>query len=187
MKDVPPFHTTGDPAGHFFALAFSRGRYVSPSGSLNTPAILVLYFSNSPAFAPFSCMTFSPEGEQLGGIGGDDFLRTVEYALLRALEKESVPVVAWTLYPQANVDDHAFPDGPTREAYWESRRRLCMMLYPARAVAGVEAQLGTVKPLFQYDGTARLLDDGDPDNEEIWETVVALTPESPDGRGEEGR
>jgi hypothetical protein len=172
MNDGPPFHHTSDPAGHFFALAFSRGRYVSPSGTTNTPAFLVLYFSNSADFAPFSFMTVSSEGEWLSYHRGEDFLRTVEYALLRALETERIPVGAWTLYPRANVEDHAFPDGPTREAYWESRRRLCMVLYPARVVTSVAAQFGKIEPLFRHDGTARRPDDGDPDNEEIWETVV---------------
>src|SRR6185503_5038789 len=63
MHDVPPFHHTGDPDGHFFALAFSRGRYVSPSGATNKPAFLVLYFSTSADFAPFSYMTVSTEAE----------------------------------------------------------------------------------------------------------------------------
>jgi hypothetical protein len=114
---------------HFFALAFSRGRYVSPSGTTNKPAFLVLYFSNSVDFAPFSYMTVSSEGEWLSYHRGDDFLRTVEYAILRASEAEGVPARAWTLYPRANVEDRAFPDGRTHEAYWESRWRLCMVLY----------------------------------------------------------
>jgi hypothetical protein len=185
MNDGPPFHTTGDPAGHFFALAFSRGHCVSPSGTMNTPAFLVLYFSNSVDFARFSYMTVSSEGEWLSYHRGDDFLRTVEYAILRASETERVPVGAWTLYPRANVEDHAFPDGPTREAYWESRRRLCMVLYPARAAASVHEQLGKTEPLFRHDGTARHLHDGEPDNEEIWETVVEQIPDSTDGGGQE--
>jgi hypothetical protein len=178
MNDGPPFHQTGDPDGHFFALAFSRGRYVSPSGTLNTPAFLVLYFSNSAYFAPFSFMTVSSEGACLSGSRGDDFLRTVEYALLHASETERVPVGAWTLYPRANIADNTFPDGQTREAYWESRRRLCMVLYPARMRASGAAQLGAIAPLFRYEGTARHSSDGEQDNEEIWETVVKLMPES---------
>ena len=88
MKDRPPFHQTGDPDGHFFALAFARGRYVSPSGSANLPASLVLYFSNSADFAPFSLATVSSDGQWLSSHTGDRFLRTVEYALLRAADKE---------------------------------------------------------------------------------------------------
>ena len=74
-------------------------------------------------------MTVSSEGEWLSYHRGDDFLRTVEYAILRASEAEGVPARAWTLYPRANVEDRAFPDGRTHEAYWESRWRLCMVLY----------------------------------------------------------
>ena len=177
MNDGPPFHQIGDPDEHFFALAFSRGRYVSPRGALNTPAFLVLYFSNSADSAPLSFMTVSSEGACLSGSRGDDFLRTVEYALLHASETERVPVGAWTLYPRANLDDSTFPDGPTREAYWESRRRLCMVLYPARVRASVAAQLGAPEPLFRYGGTTRHSSDGEQDNVEIWETVVELTPE----------
>ena len=185
MTDLPPFHRTGDPEGHFFALAFSRGRYVSPSGTLNTPAFLVLYFSTSAAFAPFSLWTVSTEGETLSGHGGDDLVRTAEYALLRASEAERVPVVAWTLYPRTTVEGHAFPDESTREAYLESRRRLCVMFYRARVVASVAALLGPIEPLFRHDGTVRLEGDGGPDNEEIWATVVELTPESSGGSDQE--
>ena len=185
MNDVPPFHETGDPDGHFFALAFSRGRYVSPSGTMNTPAFLVLYFSNSVDFAPFSCMTVSSEGQCISYRRGDDFLRTVEYAILRASETEGVRAAAWTLYPRAHVEDHAFPDGRTLEAYWESRRRLCMVLYPARVAASVEAQCGKIASRFRQDGIARHPGDGDPDNEEIWETVQELMPESTGGGEEE--
>lgn len=184
MTDGPPFHQTGDPDGHFFALAFVRGRYVSPSGSTNSPASLVLYFSNSADFAPFVLMTVSGEGAVLSGHPFEHFLRTVEYALLRAADADRVPVAAWTLYPRTSVEDHAFPDAPTREAYWESRRRLCMMLYPARVVTLVASQLGKIEPLFRHDGTTHHTDDGSPDNEEIWETVVELTP---DRDGEDGQ
>lgn len=185
MNDGLPFHQTGDPGRHFFALAFSRGRYVSPGRTLSTPAFLVLYFSSSADVAPFSFMTVSSEGALLSGSRGHDFLRTVEYALLRASETELVPVGAWTLYPRVNIDDDTFLDRPTREAYWESRRRLCMVLYPARARASVAAQLGASEPLFRYDGTARHSDDGEQDNAEIWETVVELTPESTGGGDQE--
>ena len=44
MIDVPTFHHIGDPDAHFFALAFSRGRYVSPTGAMNKAAFFVLYF-----------------------------------------------------------------------------------------------------------------------------------------------
>ena len=182
MDDAPRFHQTGDPGGHFFALAFSRGRYVSPSGTVNTPATFVLYFSNSVDFAPFSFMTVSSEGEQLAYQRGDEVVRTVEHAILSGLES-AVPVATWTLYPRADVDDDTFPDEPTREAYWESRRRLCVMLYRARVVASVVAQLGRIEPTFRPDGAARLLDDREPDNAEIWETVVELLPDSPSGSG----
>jgi hypothetical protein len=184
MNDVPPFHT-GDPDGHFFALAFSRGRYLSRSGTTNKPAFLVLYFSNAVDFAPFSCMAVSPEGEWLSYHRGDDFLRTVEYAILRASEAQGVPAGAWTLYPRGSIEDHAIPDGGTREAYWESRRRLCMVLYPARVAASVAVQVGKMEPLFRHDGTARHLHDGESDNEEIWETVVELVPDGTGGGDQE--
>src|SRR5688572_2435220 len=185
MMDLPPFHHTGDPGGEFFALAFSHGRYVSPSGTLNTPAFLVLYFSNSAELAPFSLRTVSTEGEPLAGHRGDDLVRTVEYALLRASEAERVPVGAWTLYPRTTVEDYAFPDASTREAYWEGRRRLCVMLYRARVVAAVAAQFGAIEPMFRYDGAVRLESDGGPDNEEIWATVVEMTPKSSGGADQE--
>ena len=181
MIDVPPFHNTGDPDGHFFALAFSRGRYVSPTGATNKAAFFVLYFSTSAEFAPFSYMTVSTEEEWLSYHRGDDFLRSVEYAVLRAWESHGVPVGSWTLYPRANVEENAFADAQTAETYWESRRRLCMVLYPGRAVASMDEQFRHVEPLFRHDGTTRHLNDGDPDNEEIWEAVVAHAPESPDG------
>lgn len=184
---VPPFHQTGGPAGDFFALAFSRGRYVSPTGATNTPAFLVLYFSNSAEFAPFSLMTWSMEGTCLRFSRGDDFLRTVEYAVLKAWDSELVPVAAWTLFPRADIDDNMFPDPPTREAYWESRRRLCMVLYPARARTSLEAQIGTVDPLFRFERRDdRHIGDQEQDDAEIWETVLELTPESTGGRDEEG-
>ena len=185
MNDVPPFHHTGDPAGHFFALAFTRGRYVSPSGTMNRPAFLVLYFSNSVDFAPFTYMAVSSEGESLSYHRGHDVLRTVEYAILRASEAEGVPVRAWTLHPGANVDDHVFPDVRTRKEYWESRRRLCMVLYPGRVVASVKAQFPNMEPLFRHDGTSRHADDGEPDNEEIWKTVQELVPDSTGGGDQE--
>ena len=53
-----------------------------------------------------------------------------------------------------------------------------MMLYPARVATLVAAQLGKIEPLFRHDGTTHHTDDGNPDNEEIWETVVDLTPDS---------
>ena len=179
-----PFHAAGDPDGHFFALAFAHGRYVSPSGATNTPAALALYFSSSPAFAPFSFMTFSTEGVCLSSSRGDDVLRTVEYALLRVWEIERVPLGAWTLYPRSAVDDKAFPDAATREAYWEARRRLCMVLYPARARVSLATQIGEVEPLFRYEGVPRHSGDGGSDNAEIWETVVGLTPETAGGGDE---
>jgi hypothetical protein len=177
MPMNPPFHQTGDPDGHFFALAVARGRYVSPSGATNMPAFLVLYFSSSADFAPFSFMTVSDEGASLGYSRGDDFLRTVEYALLRASETEAVPVGAWTLYPRAGIDDQAFPDGHTRDAYWESRRRLCMVLYPGRVRASLAEQIGAVAPLFRCEGIPRHSGDGQPDTDEIWETVTELIGE----------
>lgn len=130
-------------------------------------------------------MTVSSEGARLSGSRGDDFLRTVEYALLHASEPERVPVGAWTLYPRASIDDNTFPDGPTREAYWKCRRRLCMVLYPARVRASAAAQLGAIEPLFRCEGTARHSSDGEQDNVEIWETVVELTPESTGGGDQE--
>ena len=184
MNDVPPFHQAGEPDGHFFALAFSRGRYVSASGTTNKPAFLVLYFSNSVDFAPFSCMTVSSDGEWLAYQRGDDVLRTIEFAILRASETEGVPTGGWTLYPRTHVEDRAFPDERTREAYWESRRRLCTVLYPARAVAAVNVQFGKVEPLFRHDGTTRHLYDGEPDNEEISEAAQELVPDSP-GEGDQ--
>jgi hypothetical protein len=110
----------------------------------------------------------------------NDLLRTVDYALLRALESQRVPVDAWTLYDRSAIDGHAFPDAPTRDAYWQSRRHMCPIRYRARLASSISAHLGPVEPLFRYDGTTRLEHDGGPDNEEIWSTVVELTPESRD-------
>jgi hypothetical protein len=177
MPMNPPFHQTGDPDGHFFALAVARGRYVSPSGATNTPAFMVLYFSNSADFAPFNFMSVSNEGAGLSFSRGDDFLRTVEYAILRASEAEEVPIACWTLYPRERIDDNMFPDGHTRDAYWESRRRLCMVLYPARTRISLAAQIGPVAPLFRCEGIPRHAGDGQPDNDEIWDTVTELIGE----------
>jgi hypothetical protein len=185
MIEGPPFHLAADLGGHLFALAVSRGRYVSPTGATNTPAFLVLYFSHSAEFAPFSTKTISTEGQWLSGTHGDDFLRTLEYALLHVSETERVPLRAWLLYPRASIDDTAFPDGPTRDAYWESRRRLCLMLYPARVRASVAAQVGPVEPLFRYDKAVLRTDYGEHDDPEIFATVVELTPESTGGGDEE--
>jgi hypothetical protein len=173
-SDIPPFHGTGDPDGHFFALAFARGRYVSPSGATNQAAFLVLYFSRGADFAPFSLITVSTEGERLSYHRGDDHLRTVEFALLQAQQLEGVATGVWTLYPRDRVVEGEFTDRGTAEAYWEQRRRLCMVLYGARAMASAASQFGAVSPLFRHDGPTRDLYDGEPDNEEVLETMQAL-------------
>ena len=92
-------------------------------------------------------MTFSTGGGEarpgrgidgLGADGGDALL-------LRAAETDRVPVVGWTLYPRSTVEDYVFPDESSREAYWESRRRLCAMFYRARVEALVAVQLGPIQ------------------------------------------
>jgi len=177
MIDVPPFHCTGDPDGHFFALAFARGRYVSATGATNTPAFVVLYFSESAGFAPFSYMTISTEGEHLSYHRGDDHIRTVEFAVLHGWQAHGVQPDSWSLYSRRHIEESAFPAG-VREAYWESRRRLCLVLYSTRALRAIESQVGAVAPLFRYEGAMRHLHDAEADNEEIWEAVVALVPDS---------
>jgi hypothetical protein len=156
-----------------------RGRYVSASGATNAPAFVGLYFSESAGFAPFSHMTISTEGEHLSYHRGDDHIRTVEFAVLQGWQAHGIQPDSWSLYPREHVEDSAFL-AAAREAYWESRRRLCLVLYATRALRWAETQFGVVAPLFRYEGAMRHLRDGEADNEEIWEAVQAVVRDATD-------
>jgi hypothetical protein len=174
MDHLPPFRMQSASASAFFALAVTSGHYVR-GRTPNEPACLVLYYSASPDFAPFSWMTIAPDGARLSYHRGDEFLTTPEYAILSAQVHEGIPARSWLLYPRQSVDDAAFSDAPTRAGYRKARQRLCILLRQLRIGVGVA-------PLFVADGRAPDYYDAAAENAEISDAVKRLVADGP-GRG----
>ena len=155
---IPRFHTRGKDeddgySGHFYALAYVVGRYVSPSGKTNSEAFHVLNFSPSERYARFNFMTVSPVGELFQYASGLEELDSPEYALLRAWREERVPTHAWRLFPGASIEEAAFGgDAAARAAYETARRRVALLIYHARTHVWVAAQF-PAEPLFRFSET----------------------------------
>ena len=174
----PPFHTSGDPVGDFYALAFCEGTYVSPSGSTREDGFLVLYFSPTPEFTRLSYQTCTVDGRPLSYARGNDEHDTVEFALLRAWYEYRLPPHGWKLYPAAHaarelraaVQDHM-------EGYARMRRALAGVLYPLRLAEWLR-QSGNVQPLF-YPRAVQLTNplDPTPENEEFFDDAPGETGE----------
>jgi hypothetical protein len=135
---LPPFHSVGEPEGHFFALAYVPGTYGSPAAFPDNTAFHVLQFSLSPGFTHFSFSTLGGADGQFRAYGrGTEELSTPEFAVLHSA-MQGIPPHAWKLYPLAEVDWTAFEtDPPARRAYEEARRRLAHVLRIARIHARI--------------------------------------------------
>lgn len=163
MDSPPPFRIPGTPDGFFYALAVTCGHYLR-GRTENEPACMVLYFSASAGFVPFSWMAIAADGMQLSYHRGDEIIETPEFMILSAYTLEGISPRSWFLYPRKSVDDSAFVDPRARDAYWQARRRLCAILRHVR--------IGEhVAPLFVADTPAPMFYDKTEENGEIWNTV----------------
>jgi hypothetical protein len=146
---IPRFHSVSKDDGHFYAVAYVFGSYVTPSGRSEGDAFHVLDFSPTPNFSRFSFSTVSPESHNFGYKRGSDDIDTAEYALLCAWQEEGVPPYAWLLFPSAAVVESDFNgDAEARSAYEAARRRVALMLYFARGHRRIKTKY-PAEPMFR--------------------------------------
>ena len=141
---LPPFHSVGEPDGHFYSLAYVRGSYGSPVAFPDNTAFYVLQFSLSRGFTLFSFRTVAAADGQFRAYSrGIEELSTPEFAVLDSALQQRIPPHAWKLYPAAEIDWSTFEaDPPARSAYEAARRRLAHVLRIART----HARIGTRFP-----------------------------------------
>jgi hypothetical protein len=170
----PPFHRTGEPHGDFYALVFSEGTYVSPTGTTREDGFLVLYYSPMPEFTRLSFSTCTRSGQLLSYSRGIDRHDTPEFALLKAWYDYLLPPHRWKLYP-ADVAQLYWADaaGDHEASYTAMRRSLSSILYHLRWQAWSQ-QNPNLAPLFYPSAEGSLtnpLDPG-PENEELFRSVL---------------
>ncbi|MGC8644060.1 MAG: hypothetical protein ACP5XB_29725 [Isosphaeraceae bacterium] len=130
MLDValPPFVSSGDSGASFYTLAYCRGTYgIQPT----IPGVfLTLNFTTSPDFTRYSLTIRDADGRVYLYSRGEDSL---EYVLLSTSNDYAIPPAFWQLYPLIGLAQDAWGNrNDDRDAYLESRGRLCRILWRFR-------------------------------------------------------
>lgn len=174
MKDIrdsrspsrlPPFHTSGEAEGDFYALAFVAGRMAT---SDQKPASLVLSWSPTPRFTRFSTMIVAAEtGRLIEYSRGQDQLDSIEFTLWREAIEKGVTPHHWLLYPKQQIRDAAW-NGRTdvKDGYWSNRRQLCRVLYDLRMRTWLTQQIPGARS-FEPEDARIAAPDQSPDANEI--------------------
>jgi len=183
--ELPDFHSEGSPRGDFYALAFAKGLYVSPSEKMKDAAFLILNYSPTKGFTRFSFQIVSVSGQLCEYRSGEERHDSIEVALLTAWYEYELPPHLWALFPKSELSLASFRTNRTHEEqHWRARRELGALLYQFRTAAWFKTQecaeqyqfAGPPKPLFRLNTVPIVPNPLKPtaENEEIGEAVASM-------------
>lgn len=152
-----PLFPLNHPHPAHFTLAYVAGYYCPPgcraSGRPPSPAFHLMRLALSEGTPCLSFVTVTVAGETQA-YNNSENIDNIEYALLRAWQREEVPVHAWSLFPIRPDDATALDDTPElKTTYNALRQRLAVHLSKARFRVMMQRTSSGGKPMFLFDET----------------------------------